>query len=108
MTTAGSGRRWWCRSARVRERLTAARTAGGAALGMTWVRAAGAGGHWISGPRCSLEADAPRVECKVHGVMVAAVPWARHDAGFTRSFEDTAAWLAVNTSKAAICQLGLA
>jgi len=40
--------------------------------------------------------------------MVAAVPWARHDAGFTRSFEDTAAWLAVNTSKAAICQLGLA
>jgi hypothetical protein len=37
--------------------------------------------------------------------VVAAVPWARHDAGFTRSFEDTAAWLAVNTSKSAICQL---
>jgi transposase len=54
---------------------------------------------------CLLEADAPRVECKVHGVVVAAVPWARHDAGFTRSFDDTAAWLAVNTSKSAICQL---
>ena len=54
---------------------------------------------------CFLEADAPRVECKEHGVVVAAVPWARHDAWFTRSFDDTAAWLAVNTSKTAICQL---
>jgi transposase len=54
---------------------------------------------------CFLEADAPRVECRQHGVVVAAVPWARHDAGFTRSFDDTAAWLAVNTSKTAICQL---
>ena len=55
--------------------------------------------------KCFLEADAPRVECKVHGVVVAAVPWARHDAGFTRFFDDQAAWLAVNTSKTAICQL---
>jgi len=55
--------------------------------------------------KCFLEADAPRVECKVHGVVVAAVPWARHDAGFARSFDDQAAWLAVNTSKTAICQL---
>ncbi len=54
---------------------------------------------------CFLEAWAPRVLCQQHGVVVAAVPWARHDAGFTRSFDDTAAWLAVNTSKAAICQL---
>jgi len=54
---------------------------------------------------CYLEADAPRVECRRHGVVVAAVPWARHDAGFTRSFEDQTAWLAVNTSKRAICQL---
>ena len=55
--------------------------------------------------RCYLEADAPRVECKEHEVLVAAVPWARHDAGFTRSFEDTVAWLTVNTSKTAICLL---
>lgn len=54
---------------------------------------------------CYLEADAPRVECKWHGVLVAAVPWARHDAGFTRAFEDQTAWLAVNTSKTAICLL---
>jgi transposase len=52
-----------------------------------------------------VEADAPRVRCKRHGVVVAAVPWARHDSWFTRPFEDQAAWLAVNTSKRAICQL---
>ncbi len=37
---------------------------------------------------CFLEAWAPRVRCRRHGVVVAAVPWARHDAGFTRTFED--------------------
>ncbi len=52
-----------------------------------------------------MEADAPRVQCKHHGVVVAAVPWARHDAGFTRAFEDSVAWLTVNTSKTAICHL---
>jgi transposase len=52
-----------------------------------------------------LEAEAPRVECERHGVVVAAVPWARHDSSFTRSFEDQAAWLAVNTSKTAVAEL---
>jgi transposase len=52
-----------------------------------------------------LEADAPRVTCKVHGVVVAAVPWARHDSGFTREFEDQVAWLAVQASKTAVSQL---
>jgi transposase len=54
---------------------------------------------------CWLEAWAPRVRCRRHGVVVAAVPWARHDAGFTRSFEDQVAWLAVNTSKTAVSEL---
>jgi transposase len=54
---------------------------------------------------CFLEADAPRVNCRRHGVVVAAVPWARHDAGFTRSFEDQTAWLTVNTSKTAVSEL---
>ncbi|MHB8491202.1 MAG: ISL3 family transposase [Solirubrobacteraceae bacterium] len=52
-----------------------------------------------------LEAAAPRVSCERHGVIVAAVPWARHRSGFTVAFEDTAAWLAVNTSKKAVAQL---
>ena len=52
-----------------------------------------------------VEADAPRVECKEHGVLVAGVRWARHDSWFTRAFEDQCAWLTVNTSKTAICHL---
>src|SRR5579875_1819376 len=54
---------------------------------------------------CFLEADAPRVRCRRHGVVVAAVPWARHDARFTRPFEDQTAWLTVNTSKTAVSEL---
>ena len=52
-----------------------------------------------------LEADAPRVACPAHGIVVAAVPWARHDAAHTRGFEDTIAWLACVTSKTTITGL---
>jgi transposase len=52
-----------------------------------------------------VEGDAPRVSCRRHGVVVCAVPWARHSSRFTRAFEDQAAWLAVNTSKTAVAQL---
>lgn len=52
-----------------------------------------------------LEADAPRVRCKVHGVVVAAVPWARPGSGFTKEFEDQCAWLAVHTSQTAVSKL---
>jgi transposase len=52
-----------------------------------------------------VEADAPRVTCRRHGVVVCAVPWARHRARFTRAFEDQAAWLAVNTSRSAVAEL---
>jgi transposase len=52
-----------------------------------------------------VEADAPRVNCVRHGPTVIAVPWARHGAGHTRSFDDTVAWLAVRTSKTAVGQL---
>lgn len=55
--------------------------------------------------RVELEADAPRVACREHGVVVAAVPWARHGAGHTRAFDDTVAWLAVAASKSTLCQL---
>jgi transposase len=48
--------------------------------------------------RTFLEADAPRVVCAEHGVVVAAVPWARPGARVTRAFEDTCAWLAAHTT----------
>jgi transposase len=52
-----------------------------------------------------LEADAPRVRCRVHGPTVVGVPWARHGAGHTRDFDDQAAWLAVHVSKTAVVEL---
>jgi transposase len=52
-----------------------------------------------------LEADAPRVSCTAHGVVVASVPWARHGAGHTRAFDDTVAWLATHCSKSALGEL---
>ncbi|MGH3402993.1 MAG: ISL3 family transposase [Streptosporangiaceae bacterium] len=52
-----------------------------------------------------LEAAAPRVKYPAHGVVVAAVPWARHGAAHTRAFEDTVGWLACVTSKTTITQL---
>jgi transposase len=38
-------------------------------------------------------------------VVVAAVPWARHDSRFTIAFEDQCCWLAVNASKKAVAEL---
>jgi transposase len=55
--------------------------------------------------RAELEAAAPRVACPEHGIVVAAVPWARHGAAHTRFFDDQVAWLAVACSKTAITSL---
>ena len=51
-----------------------------------------------------IRAEAPRVKCEKHGVVTAAVPWARHKSRFCKTFEDTIAWLAVHTSKNAISE----
>jgi len=55
--------------------------------------------------RAFLEAEAPRVQCSHHGVVAAAVPWARHDVGHTLTFDDHVAWLTAHTSKSAVSQL---
>lgn len=52
-----------------------------------------------------LVADVPRVRCPKHGVVAAAVPWARHGARFTRDFDDQVAWLATRCSKTAVSGL---
>jgi transposase len=52
-----------------------------------------------------VEADAPRVRCADHGVVVAAVPWARHGAGHTLGLDQTVAWLATVCSKSAVTEL---
>ena len=51
-----------------------------------------------------IEADAPRVRCPEHQVVVAAVPWVRHGSRFTRWCEDMTAWLARHTYKHAVTQ----
>jgi len=55
--------------------------------------------------RAYLEADSPRVRCPEHGVVAAQVPWARHGAGHTYAFDDTAAWLVTHCSKSAVRDL---
>jgi len=55
--------------------------------------------------RAVVEADASRVACREHGVVVASVPWARHDAGHTYGFDETVAWLATQASKSTVTAL---
>jgi transposase len=55
--------------------------------------------------RVHIEADAPRVRCRVHGVVVAHVPWARHRARATYAFEDQVAWLVTKTSLSTVAEL---
>jgi transposase len=45
------------------------------------------------------------VNCPAHGPTVAQVPWARHDAGHTRHFDDQVAWLVTHTPKSAVSDL---
>ena len=52
-----------------------------------------------------VEAEAPRVRCVDHGVVVAQVPWARHGTGHTRAFDDQVAWLVTHCSKSAVTEL---
>jgi transposase len=51
-----------------------------------------------------LEADAPRVACPEHGVLVAHVPWARHRSRFTAAFEDTCVWLVTRMNVTAVAE----
>jgi transposase len=59
----------------------------------------------LGASRAFVEAAAPRVACREHGVVVARVAWARHGSWFTREFEEQVAWLATQCSKSAVCEL---
>jgi len=51
-----------------------------------------------------VEAEAPRVCCPEHGVVVQQFPWARRHSKFTRNFEDTAVWLSLHLSRKAVAE----
>jgi transposase len=52
-----------------------------------------------------LQATTSRVSCREHGVVVAAVPWARPGSRFTTAFEDTAAWLVCHATLSVVAML---
>jgi transposase len=52
-----------------------------------------------------IEAEAPRVCCKEHGVVTEKVAWARHEARFTYDFENTTAWLTLHSSISVVAEL---
>ncbi len=59
----------------------------------------------LGSTKAFVQAEAPRVECRRHGIVVARAAWARHGSRFTRAFEQQVAWLATHCSKSAICEL---
>ncbi len=52
-----------------------------------------------------LQATTCPVSCPEHGVVVAAVPWARPGSRFTHAFEDTAAWLVCHATLSVVAVL---
>lgn len=58
----------------------------------------------IGGSKVYIEAYEPRVRCRKHGVVTASVPWARHNSRFTKSFEETCAWLSVHASRSTVSE----
>ena len=51
-----------------------------------------------------LRVQLRRLECPTCGVVIEAVPFARHRSGFTRDLEDVAAYLATRTDKTTIAR----
>jgi len=48
--------------------------------------------------RVYIEANAPRIKCTEHGVLVAQVPWARHKSDYTYDFETAVTWFALHAT----------
>jgi len=58
----------------------------------------------VGAQKVYVEAETPRVCCREHSVVTAAVPWARHNSRFTRGFEATAAWLCTHTAHSVVSE----
>jgi transposase len=59
----------------------------------------------LGSTRVFVQASTHRVSCPEHGVVVAAVPWARTGSRFTYAFEDTAAWLVCHATVSVVAVL---
>lgn len=73
---------------------------------LPWLRRWGRVRRWrtldVGSIKAYLQAPAPRVSCREHGMVVAHVPWARPGAKCGYVFEDTCAWLAAHTTPSVV------
>lgn len=56
------------------------------------------------GTLVEVEYDTHRIECPVHGVLVADVPWAYPNSGFTKDFDLTVGWLATYLPRSVVSE----
>lgn len=54
--------------------------------------------------RVYLKAKAPRVCCTEHKVVVASVPWARHNSWFTKAFEEQVTWMVLHATRSVVAE----
>ena len=52
----------------------------------------------LGSTRVYIEATAPRISCLEHGVVVAKVPWAKHDSDYTYDFETAVTWMTLHAT----------
>ena len=57
-----------------------------------------------NGTLIEVEYNTHRVQCPTHGVVVADVPWAYPNSGFTKDFDLTVGWLAVYLPRSTISE----
>ena len=51
-----------------------------------------------------IEGEAPRIECRKHGVLVQRIPWARHGSRYTMNFEEMLVWLCLHLSRKTVAE----
>ncbi len=94
-----------CLQVRVRRRAGRRGACGRCGTASTWFDQGDGQRRWrhvdVGYATCVLIADAPRVDCPVHGPTVVAMPWARHDSAFTAALEDLVVHDAVVANKQA-------
>ena len=56
------------------------------------------------GTLVEISYDTHRIQCPEHGVLVADVPWAYPDSGFTKDFDLTVGWLAIYLPRSVVSE----
>ena len=51
-----------------------------------------------------IQAEAPRIKCRKHGVHVQRIPWARPTSRYTKNFEETLVWLCLHLPRQTVAE----